>query len=151
MSNSAVVLTHYRSFTHAVQTVTDRAAIVEHLRDANQLLSKPKSLQAFIDRLTERYAGLIQEILSVTAINPSNQLMQIIAALEELPVATLTLAYEPNYRQIQSFSTIVRRTTQQPALLEIVFDPRIAAGCIVGFQGKRIDASAAALLKTVHK
>lgn len=61
--------------------------------------------------------------------------------ISQLSVATLTLAFEPEAKIIQSFSQWFTLNTNRQVLFEIKIDPHLLAGAAITYNGKYFDFS----------
>ncbi len=143
MPETQSMLTTLSQLPSTVFTSEDLAAVISALQTLQ--LQQTNSLPA-LDAVSEVYKPVLLEALTLRKSSGQNAFIALLHQLENLPTATLTVAYQPTHRQVIALCRTVRRSAHPATVLEIIYDPTINAGCIVEFQGKRIDRSVARLL-----
>ena len=61
--------------------------------------------------------------------------------LQSIPVATVTLAFEPNLAQVRRILQSITQSYGKAAVLQIVIDPSIVGGMVLEWEGKYHDYS----------
>lgn len=72
-------------------------------------------------------------------------------SIKELPVLTLTLAFEPKDQHLKALAEWFVLNIKQQMLFEITVDPHLIAGASISFKGKTLDYSIRPKLDEVMK
>lgn len=98
-------------------------------------------------RLPSGKIGMIQAIADKYNVNQDNKsdmqelLQQINDAIDDLPLAHLIIAIDPNVQTVQAIHHWFYRTLKKPAVIDIDVDPSLIAGSVISFNGKLRDYS----------
>ena len=148
-------MTAIETLTANVMTVAQQRQVVAELdallaatfeTDSDKTLKK-----VLAEKLRLGTKDVIEEILVVEKVGGDwqklkNLLESLKANILSLPVAKLTLAFEPDLAFASEIATKLREKFSAPLLLDLAFDPQILGGVALVYDGRIYDLTLASKL-----
>lgn len=146
MTQQAIDLLPLRNYLH---TTVDAHELQILLRSFSEQLfqSSDKTEDIFTKQLPYDIASFLSKLLEQYHINKDDKMQirvfitEVIAAINDLPIVSLTLARSPKKATIITVQEWFLRTYNKLILLDVTLDPELIAGSVIQFQGKYHDYS----------